>query len=246
MNETDFHHHNNNRNNFDDKNRETFGDDLVDEQQRESRDRHHQQRRQQHQPYERQYSRDPARRDLMPGHVHALGILRDARERQERQYESTGNPQLDLELEKREQEEAELRKQYDSASQNPEDEFAGLMTPRERQWIINIQLQQLKCENPFIDDYYYTVYNQKREMREQDAEAALEDEGPQLKRTEEGPQLLLKPDSSRDARYLPTQFTNSLGKLQAVTVKAPRKIIDVSVVNNDLIEGSTSAQKETR
>ena len=179
----------------------------------------------------------------MPGHVHALGILRDARERQERQYESTGNPQLDLEMEKREQEEAELRQQYHNLSQNPTDEFAGLMNPRERQWIINIQLQQLKCDNPFIDDYYYTVYNQKREMREAEQR---EEDGPQMKRTEEGPQLLLKPDSSRDESYKPTQFTNSLGKLQAVTVKAPRKIIDVSSVNNDLIEGSTTAQKEKR
>ena len=35
------------------------------------------------------------------------------------------------------------------------------MSLRERQWIVNIQLNQLKCENPFLDDYYYTVFNQK-------------------------------------------------------------------------------------
>ena len=40
------------------------------------------------------------------------------------------------------------------------------MTPRERQWIVNIQLNQLKCENPFLDDYYYTVFNQKKDMTE--------------------------------------------------------------------------------
>ena len=33
---------------------------------------------------------------------------------------------------------------------DPEDEFAGLMNQRERQWIVNIQLSQLKCENPFL------------------------------------------------------------------------------------------------
>lgn len=32
----------------------------------------------------------------------------------------------------------------------PEDEFAGLMSQRERQWVVNIQLSQLKCENPFL------------------------------------------------------------------------------------------------
>ena len=51
-------------------------------------------------------------------------------------------------------------------SGNKEDEFSGLMTPRERQWIVNIQLNQLKCENPFLDDYYYTVFNQKRNSTE--------------------------------------------------------------------------------
>ena len=46
------------------------------------------------------------------------------------------------------------------------------MISRERQWIVNIQLNQLKCENPFLDDYYYTVFNQKKEL----AEAAAKDE----------------------------------------------------------------------
>ena len=32
--------------------------------------------------------------------------------------------------------------------------------------------------------------------------------------------------------YTPTQFENSLGKLQVVTVKAPRQIIDVGVVRS--------------
>ena len=38
------------------------------------------------------------------------------------------------------------------------------MSSRERQWIVNIQLNQLKCENPFLDDYYYTVFNQKQKI----------------------------------------------------------------------------------
>ena len=42
------------------------------------------------------------------------------------------------------------------------------MTLRERQWIVNIQLNQLKCENPFLDDYYYTVFNQKRNASDQE------------------------------------------------------------------------------
>jgi len=37
------------------------------------------------------------------------------------------------------------------------DEYAGLMTQREKDWVVKIQLLQLHTENPYVDDYYYTV-----------------------------------------------------------------------------------------
>ena len=37
------------------------------------------------------------------------------------------------------------------------DEYANLMTQKERDWIIKIQLMQLHTNNPYLDDYYYTV-----------------------------------------------------------------------------------------
>jgi hypothetical protein len=37
------------------------------------------------------------------------------------------------------------------------DEYAGLMTQREKDWIIKIQLLQLHTDNPYVDDYYFTV-----------------------------------------------------------------------------------------
>ena len=49
-------------------------------------------------------------------------------------------------------------------------------------------------------------------------------------------------DSPRD-EYTPLQYENSLGKLQAVTVKAPRKIIDVMGVLNQDAEQLSNAQK---
>lgn len=42
-------------------------------------------------------------------------------------------------------------------TQDMEDEYAGLMTQREKEWLLRIQLLQLKSENPYIEDYYYTV-----------------------------------------------------------------------------------------
>lgn len=37
------------------------------------------------------------------------------------------------------------------------DEYAGLMTQREKQWLINIQMIQLNTGTPYLDDFYYTV-----------------------------------------------------------------------------------------
>ena len=37
------------------------------------------------------------------------------------------------------------------------DEYAGLMTPKQKGWLRNIQTMQLATENPYRDDYYYVV-----------------------------------------------------------------------------------------
>ena len=38
-----------------------------------------------------------------------------------------------------------------------EDEFEGIMTQKEKDWIVKIQLMQLQTDNPYLHDYYYTV-----------------------------------------------------------------------------------------
>ena len=57
-----------------------------------------------------------------------------------------------------------------------------------------------------------------------------------------GGQLLLN-ESMDHSSYTPTQFENSLGKLQVVTVKAPRQIIDVGVVRSTDSPVSHTAQQ---
>ena len=37
------------------------------------------------------------------------------------------------------------------------DEYAGLMTPWQKQWLLNIQTLQLNVGVPYVVDYYYTV-----------------------------------------------------------------------------------------
>ena len=45
----------------------------------------------------------------------------------------------------------------DTRMESTGDEYAGLMTQREKDWVVKIQLLQLHTDNPYVDDYYYTV-----------------------------------------------------------------------------------------
>lgn len=42
------------------------------------------------------------------------------------------------------------------------DEYANLMSTRDKHWLIGIQLSQLNTDTPYIDDFYYTVYREKK------------------------------------------------------------------------------------
>ncbi|KXJ80006.1 hypothetical protein RP20_CCG027188 [Aedes albopictus] len=41
------------------------------------------------------------------------------------------------------------------------DQHANMMTNREKQWLIGIQLTQLNSDTPYISDYYFTVYKER-------------------------------------------------------------------------------------
>jgi len=202
----------------------------------------------------------------MPGHVHVQNILRGARRQNSGGGSggghdpamSTGIPSLDLQQQRSER--SENQQQQRRGQLLEEDEFAGLMSQRERQWVINIQLTQLKDEN----DYYFAVFNQKKKALSDGIDLKKgrrfffggeegsddENEDKRMLRRDDGTLLLLKSesmsmDSPRD-QYRPLQYENSLGKLQAVTVKAPRKIIDVMGVLNQDAEQLSTAQKDSR
>ena len=42
-------------------------------------------------------------------------------------------------------------------NREPRDEYANLMNQREKDWVIKIQMLQLQTNNPYLDDYYFTV-----------------------------------------------------------------------------------------
>ena len=116
------------------------------------------------------------------------------------------------------------------------DEYSGLMTPSEKSWLKNIQTMQLKSDNPYQSDYYYLMHSVKQQRkRPQDV---IEINGLSL--------LALLPDRSQEKEYEPPRLENSLGKLQVVSVNAPRKIIDLEVVHPEPGTPSTDLQKEMR
>ncbi|KAH8247574.1 hypothetical protein KR038_006644 [Drosophila bunnanda] len=42
------------------------------------------------------------------------------------------------------------------------DEYANLMSTRDKHWLIGIQLAQLNTDTPYIDDYYFTVHRERK------------------------------------------------------------------------------------
>ncbi|KAJ8688015.1 hypothetical protein QAD02_023810 [Eretmocerus hayati] len=135
------------------------------------------------------------------------------------------------------------------------DEYAGLMNNREKQWLNNIQLLQLNTNQPYIDDYYYTVFcdrlnkkNQNKNRERTDGRRTPSSNNNNNNgffrdsRDKEQPQHTFTKNANA-----PMQFENSLGKLQYSSVTAPRKIIDMDVVsNNDSQQSSTNLQKDMK
>lgn len=101
------------------------------------------------------------------------------------------------------------------------DEYSGLMSMKEKQWLMSIQINQLISDNPYVDDYYFTVLRLRCLGKLRQGQEGNKD----------GPKLILPERANKiEAKiYAPAQFANSLGKLQVVTYTAPRRIIDVSI-----------------
>lgn len=152
------------------------------------------------------------------------------------------------------------------------DPYANLMSNRDKQWLIGIQLQQLNTGTPYIDDFYYTVYKERKaRMRGESENKAHKDNqlnhpltqpkghaqlvlismgnkngGNQQRNNQNGRERKNSEsnnDKDKPRTYTPLQFENSLGKLQCGSVTAPRKIIDMDVVGSDSSNPSTSTNE---
>ncbi|XP_043229270.1 protein PAT1 homolog 1-like [Amphibalanus amphitrite] len=114
-----------------------------------------------------------------------------------------------------------------------QDPYAGLMTSRERQWLLNIQRMQIKGNS----DYYFQHFNSRKLSQ-----------GRRDSRGGHGrDQHKDRDDKHTDHRlYKPPEMENSLGKLQVASVTAPRKIIDLGVITQESADGSRDHKEAKR
>jgi len=135
----------------------------------------------------------------------------------------------------------------ESGDDPPRDSYAGLMTQREREWLINIQRLQLEgsMTDPYVEDYYAMCYNSKKLL---EAKSREKKEAPTLLVVD---RVTKRPDPSlgghangEENKYVPIQFEGSLGKLQVSNLKHPRQLLNV-VTRKEVSEANSIAAEDT-
>lgn len=100
-------------------------------------------------------------------------------------------------------------------------EYCGLMSQKEKDWLIKIQMILLQVDDPYNQDYYYSTYTANKYAKMSKKSSGNDGEEPTL--------ILPERTKPEVKAYVPAHFEGSLGKLQAVSVNFPRKVIDVSL-----------------
>ncbi|XP_057682665.1 protein PAT1 homolog 2 isoform X1 [Corythoichthys intestinalis] len=120
-----------------------------------------------------------------------------------------------------------------------QDPYCNLMTAKEKEWIIRLQMIQLQSDNPFLDDYYYQEYYRRLE-----AKLAEEELGIRSKR--ETPKLTTPYITKTDAYTPVVHIEGSLGQVAVSTCYSPRHAI--SAVHAVQAQGPPEPleQKDTR
>ncbi|CAH1118392.1 unnamed protein product [Phaedon cochleariae] len=133
---------------------------------------------------------------------------------------------------------------HDQRDHDQRDEYDGLMSMREKQWLLNIQMLQLNTGTPYFDDYYYTIFKERK--TKSNKENINERNMYHQKRQHRNSDRQENQNTLTPRVYTPLQFENSLGKLQCGSVTAPRKIIDMDIVTPDKDGDGTQVSRDTR
>jgi len=127
-----------------------------------------------------------------------------------------------------------------------DDEYAGIMTPKDISWLRRIQHMQLEFEDPYVQDYYYVNYQTRKIAAEAKKREKANGEGvdvPQLVIPERGLRFSSNESTIGDnPRYIPPDFTGSLGKIRVANVNYPRKLLDF---NNKLDKLASNSENES-
>ncbi|XP_063969721.1 protein PAT1 homolog 1-like isoform X1 [Lytechinus pictus] len=123
------------------------------------------------------------------------------------------------------------------------DEYSCLMSQKEKEWVIKIQMLQLTSNNPAVDDFYYQNYMARKAAKEKDREESGKNnvQGNDGKKEKK---LVLRPLESK--AYQPAQFEGALGKLTSASVNNPRQIIDIHIDNTPDEEEGGKAKDHSR
>lgn len=113
-----------------------------------------------------------------------------------------------------------------SACYTDHDDYAALMTEREKYWLAGIQLLPVNSMNSFRDDYYFSMYQLRHSTRRKHQQQLSSMKESAFRKNQNGTAAIFKD-------YTPIQFENSLGKVQIGSALAPRKVIDMYDVKYD-------------
>ncbi|XP_035997670.1 protein PAT1 homolog 2 isoform X2 [Fundulus heteroclitus] len=98
------------------------------------------------------------------------------------------------------------------------DPYCNLMTAKEKEWIIRLQMIQLQSENPYLEDYYYQEYYRRLEAKMAEEELGI--------RSKKEPPKLTTPYITKTDAYAPVfHIEGSLGQVAVSTCYSPRRAI---------------------
>ncbi|XP_077482876.1 protein PAT1 homolog 2 isoform X2 [Stigmatopora argus] len=120
-----------------------------------------------------------------------------------------------------------------------QDPYCNLMTAKEKEWIIRLQMIQLQSENPYLDDYYYQEY-----YRRVEAKLAEEELGIRSKR--ETPKLTTPYITKTDAYTPVVHIEGSLGQVAVSTCYSPRHAIGAVHAVQAQVPHEPQEQKDIR
>ncbi|KFW09069.1 Protein PAT1 2, partial [Fulmarus glacialis] len=107
------------------------------------------------------------------------------------------------------------------------DPYAGLMTSKEKDWVVKVEMIQLQSEN-MDDDYYYQTYYQRLERKPAEEELLG-------RRNKQEPPKLVTPFIQKVETYdSVVRIAGSLGQVAVSTCYSPRRAIDA--VHHALVE----------